>query len=42
MGETLTLEVGQKAPEFSCLDQNGNIHTLSEILESGKGVVLYF
>ena len=42
MGETITLEAGQKAPEFSCLDQNGNTHTLSEILDSGKGVVLYF
>ena len=42
MGETVTLEVGEKAPEFSCLDQDGNTHTLSEILKEEKGVVLYF
>ena len=42
MGEAITLEVGQKAPEFSCLDQNGNTHTLENILNDGKGVILYF
>ena len=42
MAEVITLEVGQKAPEFSCLDHAGNTHTLKEILNGGKGVVLYF
>ena len=34
------LEVGMKAPDFSLLDQNGDIHTLSEY--AGKKVILYF
>ena len=34
------LEVGMKAPEFSLLDQNGDMHTLSEY--AGKKVILYF
>ena len=34
------LEVGNKAPEFSLPDQDGNIHTLSEY--AGKKVILYF
>ena len=34
------LEVGMKAPEFSLLDQNGDIHTLGEY--AGKKVILYF
>lgn len=34
------LQVGMKAPDFTCQDQNGNIHTLSEY--KGKKVILYF
>lgn len=34
------LEVGNKAPEFSLPDQDGNIHSLSEY--AGKKVILYF
>lgn len=34
------LEIGQKAPEFSLVDQNGDSHNLSDYL--GKKVVLYF
>ncbi len=34
------LEVGMKAPEFTLLDKNGNMVSLSDFL--GKKVVLYF
>ena len=34
------LEVGQKAPDFSLPDQNGNDVSLSDF--SGKKVVLWF
>ena len=34
------LEVGMRAPEFSLMDQNGAVHTLSEY--AGKKVILYF
>lgn len=34
------LAVGQKAPDFHALDQNGTPHTLKQYL--GKKVVLYF
>ncbi len=34
------LKAGQKAPEFTANDQNGNSETLSEF--AGKKVVLYF
>lgn len=34
------LEIGQQAPEFSALDQNGNTLSLSQY--RGKKVVLYF
>ena len=34
------LETGIKAPAFSLLDSDGNVHTLDEFL--GKKVVLYF
>lgn len=34
------LEVGTRAPEFSLMDQNGAVHTLSEYV--GKKVILYF
>ena len=34
------LEIGTKAPDFSLLDQNGEIHSLEEY--KGKKVILYF
>ena len=34
------IKVGNKAPKFSLLDQNGTTHTLSQYL--GKKVLLYF
>ncbi len=34
------LEIGIKAPAFSLLDQNGQMHTLEEY--KGKKVILYF
>jgi peroxiredoxin Q/BCP len=38
--KTMTLKVGDKAPEFQLKDQNENVRTLSEF--HGKKVVLYF
>ena len=38
--ETIMLEVGTKAPDFSLPDQNGEVHTLEEY--RGKKVILYF
>jgi peroxiredoxin Q/BCP len=37
-----TLEVGMKAPEFSTLDSEGNNHSLKELNDAGKTVILYF
>lgn len=34
------MNIGDKAPEFTLLDQNGNDHSLSDYL--GKSVLLYF
>ena len=34
------IEVGNKAPQFTLLDKNGNMVSLSDFL--GKKVVLYF
>ena len=34
------LKVGDKAPNFSCLDQNGNLINLSDLI--GKKVVIFF
>lgn len=34
------LEIGKKAPEFSLLDHNGQMHSLSDY--RGKKVILYF
>lgn len=36
----MTIEIGQKAPDFSAKDQNGDTITLSQF--NGKKVVLYF
>ena len=34
------LKVGDKAPDFSCLDQNGNLINLSDLI--GKKIVIFF
>ena len=34
------LEIGTKAPDFTLLDQNGDLHSLSEY--KGKKIILYF
>ena len=36
------LQVGDKAPDFTAILTDGSEITLSEILSSGEGVVLYF
>jgi peroxiredoxin Q/BCP len=38
--ETMTLEIGNKAPTFKALDQNGKERTLEEF--AGKKLVVYF
>ena len=35
-----TLEVGQSAPDFSLIDQDGNLHQLHDY--EGKNLVIYF
>jgi peroxiredoxin Q/BCP len=35
-----TLKVGDKAPQFSGVDQNGNLHTLADY--NGKKLVVFF
>ncbi len=42
MSEVTTLEVGQHAPRFSCLDSQGQTHDLESYMEQGKSVILYF
>ena len=42
MSEVTTLEVGQPAPRFSCLDSQGSTHELEYYMEQGKSVILYF
>ena len=42
MSEVTTLEVGQPAPRFSCLDSKGQTHDLESYMEQGKSVILYF
>ena len=42
MTETVQLETGSPAPQFSAVDQNGVEHTLSEYMAQGKSVILYF
>ncbi|MEC7686457.1 MAG: peroxiredoxin [Candidatus Thermoplasmatota archaeon] len=36
------LQVGDKAPDFTAIVTDGTEITLSEILASGKGIILYF
>ena len=40
--EPVTLEVGQKAPDFSAQRTNGDKIKLSDVLSSNKKVILYF
>ncbi len=35
-----TIEVGQLAPDFSLIDQDGNLHQLHDY--KGKNLVIYF
>ena len=42
MSEAKTLEVGQSAPRFSCIDSQGNTHDIESYMEQGKSVILYF
>tara|TARA_B000000437_G_C11654547_1_gene308964 strand:- start:347 stop:529 length:183 start_codon:yes stop_codon:yes gene_type:complete len=35
-----TLKVGQSAPDFSLIDQDGNLHQLHDY--EGKNLVIYF
>ncbi len=42
MNEVLTLEVGQAAPNFDCVDSKGNPHSLKQYMSDGKSVILYF
>jgi len=40
--KTISLEVGQMAPDFTAQLTNGNTISLSNILSSGEKVILYF
>jgi peroxiredoxin Q/BCP len=42
MSDSVTLENGQKAPNFCIDDSDGNTHDLEAINASGKTVILYF
>jgi len=42
MGNPVTLEVGQKAPEFTAENAAGDVFNLRELNGAGKRVVLYF
>ena len=42
MSDSINLEVGQNAPNFSCLDSAGNTHSLENYMSDGKSVILYF
>jgi len=42
MSETVQLETGSQSPQFSAVDQNGTMHTLSDYMAQGKSVILYF
>ena len=42
MSEVVTLENGQKAPNFCMDDSDGNTHDLAALNASGKTVILYF
>ena len=42
MAEPVTLSVGDEAPDFEATLTDGSTASLSEILSSGRGVILYF
>ncbi|MEC8242577.1 MAG: peroxiredoxin [Candidatus Thermoplasmatota archaeon] len=42
MDEVLTLEIGQAAPNFDCVDSKGNPHSLKQYMTDVKSVILYF
>jgi len=42
MSDSVTLENGQKAPNFCSDDSDGNTHDLEALNASGKTVILYF
>ena len=42
MAEAITLKEGDKSPHFDALDSKGERHNLSEILDAGQKVILYF
>ena len=42
MSEIVTLMVGDNAPDFEAPLTDGSDFVLSEVLDSGKGVILYF
>ena len=42
MSDSINLEVGQNAPNFSCLDSAGNTHSLEQYMKDGKSLILYF
>ena len=42
MAEPVTLSSGDKAPDFKAVLTDGSTITLSDMLDSGRGVILYF
>ena len=42
MSDVINLEVGQAAPNFSCIDSNGTKHSLKQYIKNKKSVILYF
>ena len=42
MSSPVTLETGQQAPDFTAVDGSGSEHRLSDYLDQGKTVILYF
>jgi len=42
MSDTITLETGGDAPDFTALDSKGGSHSLAQMNAAGKTVILYF
>jgi peroxiredoxin Q/BCP len=42
MSDTITLETGGNAPDFTALDSKGESHSLAQMNAAGKTVILYF
>ena len=42
MAEPVTLSIGDKAPDFKAVLTDGSTITLSDMLATGRGVILYF